>query len=134
VSGLTIPLAIFVLTVFYQQLPRGLEDAAQVAGTTRMGALFRVIVPLSGPGVATAAILIFTQVYNEFFFPCLVTNGELSQGAPIVPALVSLKEAELTFTAAASLLALLPVALVVLFANERLVEGLGTSAGAYRER
>lgn len=51
-----------------------------------------------------------------------------------MPALVSLKEAELTFTAAASLLALLPVALVVLFANERLVEGLGTSAGAYGER
>jgi multiple sugar transport system permease protein len=74
-SGLTMPLAIFVLTVFYQQLPRGLEDAAQIASTMRMGALFRVIVPLSGPGVATAAILMFTQVYNEFFFPFLVTNG-----------------------------------------------------------
>ncbi|TVT95808.1 carbohydrate ABC transporter permease, partial [Haloferax volcanii] len=64
-SALFLPLSIFILTTFYGQIPDGLEDAARVEGTTRLGALFRVIVPLSAPGVATAGVLTFISVYNE---------------------------------------------------------------------
>ena len=74
-SALFMPLSIFILTTFYGQIPDGLEDAARVEGNTRFGALFKVIMPLSAPGVATAGVLTFISVYNEFFFAFLMTDG-----------------------------------------------------------
>lgn len=126
-SALTLPLAIFVLTTFFRQIPDTLEDAARVEGTTRLGALGRVILPLSGPGVATAAVLTFIQVYSEFFYSFLMNDGQVEHWAPIVPALVNLRDTGATFAAAGSVVALLPVVVLVLLANEKLVRGINAS-------
>ncbi|MFC6787734.1 carbohydrate ABC transporter permease [Halobaculum halobium] len=123
-SGLTMPLAIFVLTTFFERIPDTLEDAARVEGTTRLGALVRVIVPLSRPGIATAAVLTFLQVYTEFFFSLLMTNGDPQDWAPIVPALRGLRTANASFAAAAAVTALVPVALLLALADDHVVAGL----------
>ncbi|MFB6244633.1 MAG: carbohydrate ABC transporter permease, partial [Halobaculum sp.] len=135
-SSLFMPLSIFILTTFYGQIPDGLEDAARVEGTTRLGALFRVIVPLSAPGVATAGVLTFIAVYNEFFFSFLMTDGGAKDWAPIVGGLIQLQRAgqfEVTFSvmAAGSIIAVLPVTLLVVIAQEKIVSGL--TSGALKE-
>jgi multiple sugar transport system permease protein len=134
-TALYMPLSIFILTTFYQQIPDGLEDAARVEGTTRIGALFRVIMPLSAPGVATSAVLTFIYVYNEFFFSYLmITNAKPSNWAPIVWGILSYRTQYTTqynLMAAASIIAVIPVAILVIVAQEKIVSGL--TAGALKE-
>jgi len=134
-TALFMPLSIFILTTFYRQIPDGLEDAARVEGTTRLGALFRVIMPLSAPGVATAAILTFISVYNEFFFSFLmVTSGVPSNWATIVYGITNFQtqyQSMYNLMAAASIVAVLPVAILVVVAQERIVSGL--TSGALKE-
>jgi multiple sugar transport system permease protein len=133
-SAISLPLSIFILMTFYSQIPDGLEDAARVEGTTRLGALFRVIVPLSAPGVATAGVLTFITVYNEYFFSSLMTDGRPQNWAPMLEGVLRFQgEFEVLFNlmAAASIVAVLPVAILVIVAQEKIVSGL--TAGAVKE-
>ena len=133
-TALFMPLSIFILTTFYSQIPDGLEDAARVEGTTRLGALFRVIVPLSAPGVATAGIMTFISVYNEFFFSFMMTDGQVSNWAPIVFGILGYQGQYSQFynlMAAASIVGVLPVVILVIVAQERIVSGL--TSGALKE-
>lgn len=133
-SSLFMPLAIFILATFYSQIPDGLEDAARVEGSTRIGALFRVIVPLSAPGVATAGILTFITVYNEFFFSFIMNDGQWENWAPIVWGILRYQGEFSQFynlMAAASIIGVLPVAILVVVAQEKIVSGL--TAGALKE-
>ena len=134
-SALFLPLSIFILTTFYAQIPDGLEDAARVEGTTRIGALFRVIIPLSAPGVATAAILTFIAVYNEYFFSTIMaTSFAAGNWSPLVGGILSYQTqytTQFNLMAAASIVGVLPVVLLVIVAQERIVSGL--TAGALKE-
>jgi len=133
-SAIYLPLSIFILMTFYSQIPDGLEDAARVEGTTRIGALFRVIVPLSAPGVATAGVLTFITVYNEYFFSSLMTDGRPQNWAPMLEGILRFQgEFEVLFNlmAAASIVAVLPVAILVIVAQEKIVSGL--TAGGLKE-
>ncbi|ELY86614.1 binding-protein-dependent transport system inner membrane protein [Natrialba hulunbeirensis JCM 10989] len=133
-SAIFMPLAIFILTTFYSQIPDGLEDAARVEGTTRLGALFRVIIPLSAPGVATAGVLTFIAVYNEFFFSFLMTDGQPENWAPILEGILGYQgqyEVMYHLMAAASIIGVIPVAILVIIAQEKIVSGL--TAGALKE-
>jgi len=133
-SAIFLPLSIFILMTFYSQIPEGLEDAARVEGTTRIGALFRVIVPLSAPGVATAGVLTFISVYNEYFFSSLMTDGRPQNWAPMLEGVLQFQgqfEQFFNLMAAASIVAVLPVAILVIVAQEKIVSGL--TAGAVKE-
>ncbi|MFY8086189.1 MAG: carbohydrate ABC transporter permease, partial [Rubrivivax sp.] len=63
---LNLPVCTLVLVSFFQSIPKDLENAAMIDGCTRMGALWRVVVPLAAPGVFTAAILAFVNAWDEF--------------------------------------------------------------------
>ncbi|MFB6229351.1 MAG: carbohydrate ABC transporter permease [Halobacteriales archaeon] len=133
-SAIYLPLSIFILMTFYSQIPDGLEDAARVEGTTRLGALFRVIVPLSAPGVATAGVLTFITVYNEYFFSSLMTDGRPENWAPMLEGILAYQgqySVDYHLMAAASIVAVLPVAILVIVAQEKIVSGL--TAGAVKE-
>jgi len=134
-SALFMPLSIFILTTFYGQIPDGLEDAARVEGTTRLGALFRVIMPLSAPGVATAAVLTFIAVYNEYFFSSIMaTSPQASNWSPLVGGILSYQTQYTTnfqLMAAASVVGVLPMLILVVVAQERIVSGL--TSGALKE-
>jgi multiple sugar transport system permease protein len=90
--------------------------------------------PLSAPGVATAGVLTFISVYNEFFFSFLMTSGEAQSWAPIVWGILSY-QGQYTqlynLMAAASIVGVLPVAILVVVAQEKIVSGL--TAGALKE-
>lgn len=133
-SGISLPLAIFILTTFYSQIPDGLEAAARVEGCTRLGALYRVIMPLAAPGVATAGMLTFIFIYNDFFFSFLLTNGRAQSWAPLVHGLYSyrtLKTIPYNLMAAGSIVGLIPVSLIIFVGQKKIISGL--TSGALKE-
>jgi len=129
--ALTLPLAVWILTLFFREIPRELENAALVDGCTRMGALARVVLPLSAPGLFTASILCFIYAWNEFFLALLVMTDPAIQTMPVG---IALFQGEYTVPwgeiAAASLITTAPLVLLVLAFQRRIVTGI--SAGAIK--
>jgi len=129
--ALTLPLAIWILTLFFRELPRDMEDAAMVDGCTRLGALLRVVLPLSAPGLFTASILCFIYAWNEFFLALLIMTDPARQTMPVG---IALFQGEHTIPwgeiAAASFITTAPLVLLVLLFQRRIVTGL--SAGAVK--
>jgi multiple sugar transport system permease protein len=122
---LTLPLAVWILTQFFSTLPSSLEDAALVDGCTPAQAFLRVILPLSAPGLFTAAILIFIWAWNEFLFALIMTSTPESRTVPVALAMFAgLHELPWATIAAATVVSVLPVVLLVVFFQRRIVEGL----------
>ncbi|NKB81734.1 MAG: ABC transporter permease subunit [Nitrospirales bacterium] len=128
---LTLPLAIWILATFFKELPRELEDAARVDGCTLWQTMSKVMAPLAAPGIFTAAILTFIYAWNEFFFALLILTDPEQQTLPVG---IALFQGEFTMPwgelAAASVLATLPLVLVVLLFQRGIISGL--SAGAIK--
>lgn len=129
--ALTLPLAIWILTLFFLEIPKELESAALVDGCTRVGALKSVILPLSAPGVFTAAILCFIYAWNEFFLALLIMTDPAKQTMPVG---IALFQGEFTIPwgeiAAASFITTAPLVIIVLLFQRHIVSGL--SAGAVK--
>lgn len=129
--ALTLPLAVWILTLFFLEIPEDLEAAALVDGCTRMGALKSVILPLSAPGVFTAAILSFIYAWNEFFLALLIMTDPAKQTMPVG---IALFQGEFTIPwgeiAAASLITTAPLVIMVVLFQRHIVSGL--SAGAIK--
>ncbi len=128
-----LPLAIYILTSFFKEIPRELEQAALVDGATYFQAFRKVILPLAAPGLVTAGLLTAFFVWNEFLLAVTLTS---SPDAFTVPVVVSnftgsqKFEVPLGTISAASVVITIPlVALVILF-QKRIVAGL--SAGAVK--
>lgn len=122
---LSLPLAVWILTHFFSTLPRSLEDAALVDGCTPARAFVRIILPLSAPGLFTAAILIFIFAWNEFLFALIMTSTPESRTVPVALALFAgLHELPWATVAAATMVSILPVLVLVAFFQQRIVEGL----------
>jgi ABC-type glycerol-3-phosphate transport system permease component len=123
------PLAVWLLTGFLRHLPSDLEEAAMLDGASRVRALWDVIVPLAAPGVASAAILTFLYCWNEFLFALSFT---LSPDRHTVPVAVTLFRGRYQVpwgqVLAATVVATVPAALLVLTFQRRIVAGL--TAGA----
>lgn len=122
---LTLPLAIWILTQFFSTLPASLEDAALVDGCTPVQALLRVMLPLSAPGLFTAAILIFIWAWNEFLFALIMTTSPESRTVPVALAMFAgLHELPWATIAAATVVSVVPVLVLVALFQRRIVEGL----------
>ncbi|SDK55844.1 carbohydrate ABC transporter permease [Natronorubrum texcoconense] len=78
----TLPFAIWMLRGFYENLPESLEEAAMIDGSTRFGAVVRVILPLSAPAIATTAIFTWVLAWNEFVFALVLINDSEKQTLP----------------------------------------------------
>jgi multiple sugar transport system permease protein len=129
----TLPLAIWVLTAYFEELPWDLERAAQVDGATPWQAFRRVIVPLAAPGVFTAGILAFIFAWNDFLFAISLTSSENARTVPAALAFFtgdSQFESPVGSIAAAAVVVTIPIILIVLFFQRRIVSGL--TAGAVK--
>jgi multiple sugar transport system permease protein len=129
----TLPLAIWTLTAFFREIPWEMEQAAQVDGATSWQAFRKVIVPLAAPGVFTAAILTFFFAWNDFVFGISLTS---TINARPVPAQLAFFVGPDQFNppvstlAAASVMVTIPVILLVLLFQRKIVAGL--TAGAVK--
>jgi len=128
-----LPLTIYILTSFFREIPKDLEEAALVDGATRFQAFYKVVVPLAAPGMATAAILTFIAAWNEFLFAITLTS---SQAARTVPASIAFFTGSTQFEqplgtiSAASVVISIPLIIMVLLFQKRIVAGL--TAGAVK--
>lgn len=129
----TLPLAIWILSAFFREIPWDLDKAARVDGATPFQAFRHVIAPLAVPGIFTAAILVFIFAWNDFLFAAALTS---TNDARTVPAAIAFFTGSSRFElptgsiAAASVVVTVPVSLVVFIFQRRIVAGL--TAGAVK--
>jgi multiple sugar transport system permease protein len=129
----TLPLAIYTLSAFFREIPWDLEQAAQVDGATPAQAFRKVIMPLAAPGIFTTAILVFIFAWNDFVFAVSLTSTSRAQ---TVPAALSSFTGASQFTApvgsiaAAAVVVTIPIIIMVLIFQRRIVAGL--TAGAVK--
>jgi multiple sugar transport system permease protein len=121
----SLPLAVWLLTSFFQQLPKELYQAARIDGCTPLQALLTVMLPLARPGLAVAALLVFIYSWNEFMFALTLTASDTTRTAPVAVALFpGLYEIPWGDLAAASLVVTLPVAGLALVFQRHIIAGL----------
>jgi multiple sugar transport system permease protein len=129
----TLPLAIYILTSFFKEIPKDLEEAALVDGATNFQAFYKIVIPLAAPGLATAGILTFIFAWNEFLLAVTLTS---SPAARTVPAAIAFFTGSTQFEqpigtiSAASVVISVPLILMVLLFQKRIVAGL--TAGAVK--
>lgn len=124
---LSLPVCTLVLVSFFETIPRDLENAAMVDGCTRLGALWKVVVPLAGPGVFTAGILAFVNAWDEFLLALSFNSSPMLRTLPVG---ITLYQGEFAFPwtviSAALVVGIVPVAVLIVIFQERVVSGLTT--------
>ncbi|WP_336365672.1 carbohydrate ABC transporter permease [Marinobacter sp. C2H3] len=129
----TLPFTVWILTTFMRQLPKELEEAAIVDGASPMTTLFRVFVPLMWPAMATTGLLAFIAAWNEFLFALTFTLTNDQRTVPVAIALItggSQHELPWGNLMAASVIVTVPLVVLVLIFQRRIVSGL--TAGAVK--
>jgi len=124
-----LPICVFLLKGFFDSIPIELEDAAQIDGCSRLGILFRVLLPLSLPGLLTTWTFAFIGAWNEFMFGYVLVNTEARR--TLTPGILLFKGLYATdwgSLMAAAVLAVLPVAAMFLYLQRFLIEGLAAGA------
>jgi ABC-type glycerol-3-phosphate transport system permease component len=128
----SLPLATWFLTGFFGQIPRELEEAAIVDGATRLQALRRVIVPVAAPGIFTVAILGFIFCWNDFLLALMFITSPSRYTSPL--AIITLGQSQYqtyyNLIDAMVVIITLPIVLIVLIAQRRIISGL--TAGSFR--
>lgn len=127
-TTISLPLSIWLMASFFEAVPSDLDEAAQVDGCSRLGALWRVILPVVSGGIAVTAIFAFLASWNEFLFALLLTSVR-AQTTPIVIANFQ-TQFGLDWGAMTALASLysIPVILLTLFLQRHIVSGLTLGA------
>jgi multiple sugar transport system permease protein len=128
-----LPLSIYILVSFFREIPRDLEEAALVDGATHFEAFRKVVVPLAAPGLATTAILTFIAAWNEFLLATTLTSSQTARTVPVAISQFTGStqfEVPLGTQSAASVVISIPLILLVLLFQKRIVAGL--TAGAVK--
>jgi multiple sugar transport system permease protein len=81
--GFALPFTIWLMAAFFESIPFELEDAARIDGCSRLGILFRVILPISTPGLISTALFVFLLSWDEFFFALIFTSTIASKTVPV---------------------------------------------------
>jgi ABC-type glycerol-3-phosphate transport system permease component len=128
----TLPVSTWLLRSFFAQVPADLEDAALTDGATRLQVLRKVIIPVSVPGVFTAAILSFILAWNDFAFAVSFLSSTGNFTAPLAITTFGQSGFQVYYNLidAAVVIISIPIALLVLLAQRRIVAGL--TAGSFR--
>jgi multiple sugar transport system permease protein len=126
-----LPLTIWLLVAFFRELPVDLEDAAKVDGATTIQAFQKVIVPLAAPGVFTTAILTFIFAWNEYLFANTFLLDPARQPVTVaIPNFATVYTVDYGAQAAAAVVVTVPLVILVLIFQRRIVSGL--TAGAVK--
>ncbi len=123
-----LPLIVWIMINYFDGLPRELEEAAQVDGCTLQKAFFRVVLPLSGPGILTASTLSFLFSWNNFMFS-LVLSADRTKTLPIaIYNFVSYAEVSWGSVMAAAVVIIAPAIILTMFFQRYVIKGLTMGA------
>ena len=127
----SLPLSIWILANFFREVPDEIYLAARVDGCSTFQAFYKIMLPLSAPGLFTTAILVFIFSWNEFLFALTFTSTPASRTIPVGIALFpGLHEVPWGDIAAASIVVTIPLIILVFAFQKRIIEGL--TAGAVK--
>lgn len=126
----SLPFAIWMLVGFFATIPKGLEEAAMIDGTSRIGALWRVVLPVARPGIIAVSVYCFITAWGEVLFASVLTNSDTRTLAIGLRAYASQTDVYWNQLMAASVVVSLPVLIGFMLVQRHLVTGL--SAGALK--
>jgi sorbitol/mannitol transport system permease protein len=127
-TGMNLPLAVWMLRSFFQEIPRELIEAAEIDGASLKGQMTSIILPMAAPGIAATALLCVIFAWNEFFY-AVQLNPVKGSTVPIwVTTNISTRGDFLAKLSAASVLACIPVVLAGWIAQKRMIRGLAMGA------
>jgi multiple sugar transport system permease protein len=125
----TTPFVIWIMGNFFRTIPHELEDAARVDGCSRIGALFRVILPLARPGLLATMLFAFLVAWDEFLYALIFTSTTASKTVPVAIAeFTGRYTTDFGLQAAGGILAALPPVLIALVFQRYIVSGLSSGA------
>jgi len=128
VPGLASAFGTFLLRQFFLTIPRDLEDAASIDGATKFGVLWRIILPLSKPALATLAVFTFMGVFNDFLWALVVVNSEEMRTVQLGLAIFRDRyQTDWGQLMAASVVATLPILIVFFVAQKYFIQGITLS-------
>jgi ABC-type glycerol-3-phosphate transport system permease component len=126
-----LPFAIWIMTPFFVSIPLELEESAQIDGANKFQIFTRVVLPLAMPGLAATAIFVALLEWNEFLVP-VVLGSEKTKTLPVlISGFISARTLDWGPMAAASSLAIIPIVIITVIVQRRLISGL--SAGALKD-
>ncbi|WP_049898180.1 carbohydrate ABC transporter permease [Halococcus agarilyticus] len=129
-SAFQLPFAVWIFQAYFKELPDSLEEAGLMDGLSRIGVLFRIILPVSAPAMATAAIIVFIYAWNEFLFALTFMTQDSMRTITVG---IALYQGEYTFPwatiSAAVFLSIVPLILFMVLFQRKIVEGLTASVG-----
>jgi multiple sugar transport system permease protein len=128
---ITMPLSVWILTTFFKEIPTSLEEAAKVDGASPLKTFFLIIFPLAAPGLFTTAILVFISSWNEFLYSLVFNTKDTMRTVPVG---IAMFPGDYNYPwgdiAAASVVVTVPLILLVLLFQKRIISGL--TAGAVK--
>ncbi|HEX2698003.1 MAG TPA: carbohydrate ABC transporter permease [Anaerolineales bacterium] len=126
-----LPYAIWMMAAFFQTVPVELEDAARIDGCSRLGILFRIVLPISGPGLVSTGMFVFLVAWDEFFYALIFTNTLAAKTVPVAIAeFIGRYVVNVNGMMAGGILAAIPPVLVALIFQRYIVSGM--TAGAVK--
>ena len=126
-----LPMAIFILSEFIEQIPRDLRDAARCDGVPETRIFFEVIAPLLRPAIATVAVFTIVPIWNDLWFPLILTSSESTHTITLgVQQFLGQYITDWNSVLAALSLAILPVVVIYVLFSRQLISGL--TAGAVK--
>lgn len=128
-----LPLTLWILVSYFAEIPRDLDHAAAVDGCSPAQTLFKIIYPVAMPGILSAGLLAFIAAFNEFLFALMLTTDYRGRTVPVGIAMFEGLHGQIPWgqIMAASMMATLPVILLTLFFQKRILQGL--TGGAVKE-
>jgi multiple sugar transport system permease protein len=129
--SLTVPFTVWMLVGYFESIPRELEESAMIDGSSRLGALLRIIVPLAAPGIAATAIFAFVSSWSELLFATTFTTAtEMRTLSAGLLYMVGQYEIQWGQLGAGVIISTIPVAILFTFLQKHLIQGL--TAGALK--
>ncbi len=130
---INVPLTIWFLISFFQDLPEAIEESAKVDGASEWKMFTKIVLPLVAPGIAAVAMLSFMYAWNEYTYTIIFTRSPANSTVPLALALLNTEDNLTNFglVAAGGIISVIPITLFVIFAQNYLISGL--SSGAVKE-
>lgn len=129
-AAFQMPFAVWIFQAYFKELPDSLEEAGLMDGLSRVGVLFRIILPVSMPAMATAAIIVFIYAWNEFLFALTFMTQDSKRTITVGIALFGGQfNSPWGIITAAVFMSLIPLLLFMLVFQKRIVEGLTAGVG-----
>ena len=119
-----LPFLIWLLIGFFEGIPKDIEDAAAVDGSSPFNTFYRIILPLSAPGIMTATVMSFILCWNEFIFALILTGNATKTITVSLSAMVTHRGTLIGVVCAATIVSIFPMILLSIFVKKYLVEGL----------